>query len=186
VVLFKDKTNDMGDRQSMKIELIRFSDRKVDLDLLQLQALFNKSAFWAIDRQLEDLQIAIDRSEPVISAWNDNSIVGFARATSDGVYRATIWDVVIDSDYQGIGLGRKLVETLLAHPVMSRVERIYLSTTHQQGFYERMGFERNSSTTMVLKQKSTLPVGDLQCVGSRNPLHPESTPPYGHPSKEGN
>jgi ribosomal protein S18 acetylase RimI-like enzyme len=143
-------TNAMRDRQSMKIESIRFSDRQVDLDLRQLQALFDKNAFWAIDRQLEDLQIAIDRSEPVISAWDDDLLVGFARATSDGVYRATIWDVVIDADYQGVGLGRKLVETVLAHPVMSRVESIYLSTTHQAGFYERMGFERNSSTTMVL------------------------------------
>jgi N-acetylglutamate synthase-like GNAT family acetyltransferase len=144
----------MGDRQSMKIESIRFSDLKIDLDLRQLQALFNQSAFWAIDRQLEDLQIAIDRSEPVISAWDSDRLVGFARATSDGVYRATIWDVVINSDYQGLGLGRKLVETLLAHPVMIRVERIYLSTTHQQGFYERMGFERNSSTTMVMVRES--------------------------------
>jgi ribosomal protein S18 acetylase RimI-like enzyme len=142
--------NAMSDRQSMKIESIRFSDRQVDLDLRQLQALFNQSAFWAIDRQLEDLQIAIDRSEPVVSAWDGNLLVGFARATSDGIYRATIWDVVIDADYQGLGLGRKLVETVLAHPVMNRVERIYLSTTHQAGFYERMGFERNSSTTMVL------------------------------------
>jgi ribosomal protein S18 acetylase RimI-like enzyme len=150
MVLFRNMTNAMCDRQSMKIESIRFSDRKVDLDLRQLQSLFNKNAFWAIDRQLEDLQIAIERSEPVVSAWHENSLVGFARATSDGVYRATIWDVVIDADYQGVGLGRKLVETVLAHPVMSRVERIYLSTTHQAGFYERMGFERNSSTTMVL------------------------------------
>jgi ribosomal protein S18 acetylase RimI-like enzyme len=156
----------MGDRQSLKIESIRFSDRLVDLDLRQLQALFNQSAFWAIDRRIEDLQIAIDRSEPVVSAWDDNKLVGFARATSDGVYRATIWDVVIDADYQGLGLGRKLVETVLAHPVMSRVESIYLSTTHQAGFYERMGFERNSSTTMVLKQTS------------RNPPHPTGTPPW--------
>jgi ribosomal protein S18 acetylase RimI-like enzyme len=156
VVSFSDKAIDMGDRQSMNIESIRFSDRQVDLDLRQLQALFNQSAFWAIDRRIEDLQIAIDRSEPVISAWDRDRLVGFARATSDGIYRATIWDVVIDSDYQGVGLGRKLVETVLAHPAMIRVERIYLSTTHQQGFYERMGFERNSSTTMVFARGQAL------------------------------
>jgi N-acetylglutamate synthase-like GNAT family acetyltransferase len=140
----------MGDRESRKGQSIRFCDRKADLDLYQLQALFNKSAFWAIDRQIEDLQIAIDRSDPVISAWDGDLLIGFARATSDGIYRATIWDVVIDADYQRLGLGRKLVKTVLDHPWMIRVERIYLSTTHQQGFYERMGFEPNSSTTMVL------------------------------------
>ncbi len=133
---------------------ITFCDRKADLDLHQLQILLNKSAFWAKDRRIEDLQIATDRSEPVISVRDDDRLIGFARATSDGIYRATIWDVVIDPDYQRLGLGRKLVETVLSHPSMQRVERIYLTTTHQQHFYERLGFECNSSTTMVLVNQS--------------------------------
>ena len=142
----------MGDRVSKKGLQVRFEIGKTDLDLCQLQALFDKSAFWAIDRQIEDLKVALDRSEPVVSVWDDDRLIGFARATSDGIYRATIWDVVIDCDYQGLGLGRKLVETVLNHPAMIRVERIYLLTTHQQSFYERMGFDLNSSTTMVLNQ----------------------------------
>jgi ribosomal protein S18 acetylase RimI-like enzyme len=140
----------MGISLEMKCQSIRFGDRKADIDLHQLQALYNKSAFWAIDRQIEDLQIAIDRSEPVISVWDKDDLIGFARATSDGIYRATIWDVIIDPNYQRLGLGRKLVETVLNYPCMKRVERIYLSTTYQQSFYERLGFEINSSTTMVL------------------------------------
>jgi ribosomal protein S18 acetylase RimI-like enzyme len=133
----------------MKDRSIQFSEDKADVDLHQLQALFNKSAFWARDRKIEDLKIAIERSEPVISAWDSDRLIGFTRATSDGIYRATIWDVVIDCDYQKLGLGRKLLETLLTHPTMNRVERIYLNTTHQQSFYERIGFKHNSSTTMV-------------------------------------
>jgi N-acetylglutamate synthase-like GNAT family acetyltransferase len=120
-------------------------------DLIQLQTLFEQVAFWAQGRSLEDLSIAIANSEPVVSVWDGERLIGFARATSDGIYRATIWDVVIHSDYQGRGLGRKLVQTVLSHPRMSRVERVYLMTTHQQQFYERIGFECNSSTTMVLK-----------------------------------
>ena len=139
---------------SIKGQLIRFCDRRADIDLHQLQALLNKSAFWAVDRRIEDLQIAIDRSEPVVSAWDNQKLIGFARATSDGVYRATIWDVTIDCDYQRLGLGRKLVETTLGHPVMQRVERIYLTTTHQQIFYERLGFLVNSSKTMILDRSN--------------------------------
>jgi ribosomal protein S18 acetylase RimI-like enzyme len=135
----------------MKGQLIQFCDRQT-VDLHQLQALFNKAAFWACDRKIEDLKIAIARSEPVISVWDSDRLIGFARATSDGVYRATIWDVAIDPDYQKLGLGRKLVETVLNHPLMNRVERVYLNTTHQQSFYERIGFKRNSSTTMIFSQ----------------------------------
>jgi len=83
----------------------------------------------------------------VISVWD--GATNWLWATSDGIYRATIWDVVIHPDYRGTGLGRKLVETVLSHPRMNRVERVYLMTTHQQRFYEQIGFECNSSTTMV-------------------------------------
>jgi N-acetylglutamate synthase-like GNAT family acetyltransferase len=129
---------------------IQFCDSKSKLDYHQLQELFRLGAFWAGDRRSEDLEVAIANSEPVISVWDGERLIGFARATSDGIYRATIWDVVIHPDYQGAGLGRKLVETVLSHPRMNRVERVYLMTTHQQRFYERIGFETNSTTTMVL------------------------------------
>lgn len=129
---------------------IQLCDRSEQIDLQQLQHLFQRTAFWASDRRLDDLAIALQHSNPVISAWDDDRLIGFARAISDGIYRATIWDVVIHPDYQGAGLGRKLVETVLSHPHVNRVERVYLMTTHQQSFYEKIGFEVNSSTTMVL------------------------------------
>ncbi len=132
---------------------VRFCDQRSQVDLYQLQNLFQIAAFWARDRQLEDLEIAIANSDPVISVWNDADLVGFARATSDGIYRATIWDVVIHPDYQGAGLGRKLVQTVLSHPKLYRVERVYLMTTEQKAFYERIGFEINGSTTMVLHNR---------------------------------
>jgi N-acetylglutamate synthase-like GNAT family acetyltransferase len=120
------------------------------IDLNQLQALFEAAAFWAKDRDMEQMAIAIANSKPVVSVWDGDRLIGFARATSDGVYRATIWDVVIHPDYQGAGLGRKMVETVLMHPHVNRVERVYLMTTNQQEFYKRIGFEENSTTTMVL------------------------------------
>ena len=141
---------------------IQFCDRKSVVDLTQLQALFKLGAFWATERKIEDLNIAIENSEPVISVWDSQKLVGFARATSDGIYRATIWDVVIDPEYRGAGLGRKLVQTVLSHPRMNRVERVYLTTTHQQSFYERIGFEVNSSSSMVLYNQPIAKVQSLE------------------------
>lgn len=119
-------------------------------DLQQLLHLFRLAAFWAQDRTREDLATAIAHSHPVVTAWDGVNLIGFARATSDGVYRATIWDVVIHPDYQGAGLGRRLVETVLGHPHVDRAERVYLMTTNQQAFYDRIGFQTNTTTTMVL------------------------------------
>ncbi len=135
---------------------IQFCDCKSKIDYFQLQQLFRLGAFWAKDRKIEDWEVAIANSEPVISVWDTERLIGFARGTSDGIYRATIWDVVVHPDYRGAGLGRKLVQTVLSHPRMSRVERVYLMTTHQQSFYERIGFECNSTTTMVLYNQPLL------------------------------
>ena len=129
---------------------IQFHEGLSFVNLEQLQTLFRVTAFWAQERCLEDLAVAIANSKPVVTVWDRDRLIGFARATSDGIYRATIWDVIIHPDYQGAGLGRKLVQTVLSHPHMSRVERVYLMTTHQQNFYKRIGFQTNTSTTMVL------------------------------------
>ncbi|MEL6333822.1 MAG: GNAT family N-acetyltransferase [Cyanobacteria bacterium J06559_3] len=129
-----------------------------ETNLQQLLALFQEAAFWARERDTEDIVTAIAHSHPVVTAWDGDRLIGFARATSDGVYRATIWDVVIHPTYQGAGLGRRLVETVLGHPHMNRVERVYLMTTHQQRFYERIGFQENQTTTMVLFNQAIEPM----------------------------
>ena len=129
---------------------IRFSTDASEVDLDQLLSLFRENAFWAADRRREDLKVAIAHSHPVVTVWDGDQQIGFARATSDGMYRAVLWDVVVDGNYRKQGIGRKLVETLIAHPDMQRVERVYLFTTYQQDFYRRIGFEDNTSTTMVL------------------------------------
>ncbi|MEL6442500.1 MAG: GNAT family N-acetyltransferase [Cyanobacteria bacterium J06621_8] len=134
---------------------IQFCADKSKVDLVKLQHLFNKTAFWARSRDMEQLSIAIANSNPVVTVWDYEKLIGFARATSDGVYRAAIWDVVVDPDYQGAGLGRKLVQTVLSHPLVNKVERVYLTTTHKQSFYERIGFVRNETTTMVLYNNHT-------------------------------
>ncbi|MGF1521460.1 MAG: GNAT family N-acetyltransferase [Leptolyngbyaceae cyanobacterium] len=147
----------------------QYVDTLSDADLLQLLALFQEAAFWASDRQPENIKSAIAGSHPVVTAWDGDRLIGFARATSDGVYRATIWDVVIHPTYQGAGLGRRLVETVLGHPHMNRVERVYLMTTHQQQFYERIGFQENQTTTMVLFNQTIEPMPSLATAEIASP-----------------
>jgi ribosomal protein S18 acetylase RimI-like enzyme len=150
----------------MNYPQIQFSEHRLsEINLYKLQELFNLAAFWAKGRSIEDLSIAIANSDPVITIWDGEKLIGFARATSDCIYRATIWDVVIHPDYRGTGLGRKLVESVLTHPRLRKVERVYLMTTNQQEFYEKIGFQCNHSTTMVLYNQTDiepLPITEVQ------------------------
>jgi ribosomal protein S18 acetylase RimI-like enzyme len=120
--------------------------------LRQLQALFQDHSFWAGNRSLTDLRRMLRGSEAVVSAWQGRRLVGFGRATSDGIYRAVLWDVVVTSELQGQGLGRELVSSLLSLPPLHRAERVYLMTTNGRGFYEKLGFRWVESQRLMLRE----------------------------------
>ena len=66
--------------------------------------------------------------------------VGFARLLTDYALRAHLGDVFIEPASRGRGLGRALVETILAHPELATVDRWTLNTANAHGLYERYGF----------------------------------------------
>jgi len=109
--------------------------------LEQLKHLLQQHSFWANQRQHHQLTMMLRGSQAAVSAWQGERLVGFGRATSDGVFRAVLWDVVVAAPQQGKGLGRQLVEKLLQAPAVRNVERVYLMTTNSAGFYRRLGFE---------------------------------------------
>lgn len=109
--------------------------------ILKLQRLFNQHAFWAQGRSIPELKRMLQGSPAVVSLWQGKRLVGFGRASCDGIYRAVLWDVVVPEDLQGKGLGRLLVEGLIRSPQLRNVERIYLMTTNGSGFYSQLGFQ---------------------------------------------
>lgn len=120
----------------------------------QLRRLFDEETSWARGRSGGDLHRMLRGSEAAVSAWRDNRLVGFGRATSDGSFRAVLWDVVVAEHQAGRGLGRRIVETLLSAPAVARAERVYLMTTRSTGFYLRLGFERITSQELMLRKRS--------------------------------
>ncbi|WP_413404512.1 MULTISPECIES: GNAT family N-acetyltransferase [unclassified Synechococcus] len=121
--------------------------------LLKLRRLLNKHAFWAQDRSRQQLGKMLKGSQVVISLWRGKRMVGFGRASSDGIYRAVLWDVVVAGDLQGRGLGRRVVEALLASARVREVERVYLMTTNSTGFYEQMGFRAVGNQHLLIRKQ---------------------------------
>ena len=121
--------------------------------LLKLRRLLNKHAFWARGRSPRQLRQMLKGSQVIVSLWRGKRMVGFGRASSDRIYRAVLWDVVVAGDLQGRGLGRRVVEALLASPKLRKVERVYLMTTNSNGFYEQMGFDTVTSQHLLIRKQ---------------------------------
>ena len=119
--------------------------------LRQLQTLLDDHSFWAGGRSARQLRRMLAGSQAVVSAWRGDRLVGFGRASSDGIFRAVLWDVVVAGDLQGRGLGRQVVEALLAMPAVRQVERVYLMTTNSAGFYRQLGFRDASPQALLVK-----------------------------------
>ena len=53
---------------------------------------------------------------------------------------AYLADVFVAEEHRGHGLGRWLVETILAHPELSGLRRWLLATRDAHGLYRKLGF----------------------------------------------
>ena len=107
----------------------------------QLLKLLNDNSSWATNRSQKDVKSMLEKSSIVVSAWNHNQMIGFGRATTDEIFRAVLWDVVVDKQYQKKGIGKRIVQTILDNPKVSRVEKIYIMTTNCRTFYSNIGFK---------------------------------------------
>lgn len=89
---------------------------------------------------------ALRNSLSVVSAWDKDVLVGFARATGDQVFNATIWDVAVRPVYQKKGVGRMLMLALLKDLDTYGIPLITLyADPGTDGFYKRFGFATDPS-----------------------------------------
>ncbi|MBW4698970.1 MAG: GNAT family N-acetyltransferase [Aphanocapsa lilacina HA4352-LM1] len=114
-----------------------------DIDLYALEELCD-AVGWS-RRPLRKVKKAIDHSFCVISMYEQRGdfkqLVGFARATSDHAFNATIWDVVIHPEFQGKGLGRAMMDRIVAELRAADISNITLfADPHVVDFYRRLGF----------------------------------------------
>lgn len=92
-------------------------------------------------------------SASVVSVWARGQLVALGRATSDGVFRAVLWDVVVAAEFRSQGLGTRLVEELLQCPPVAQAERVYLMTTNGSGFYARLGFSEHHGQNLLVRYR---------------------------------
>ena len=115
----------------------------------KLQSLLDENTSWANQRSTNNIKKMLSSSEVVISVWLDKRIIGFGRATSDTVYRAVLWDIVVEKNYQEIGIGKIIIKSLLSNKLISKVEKIYIMTTRFEKFYSKMNFKLEKNQKLM-------------------------------------
>lgn len=102
-----------------------------------------KNEFWSKDRTYERVVKMLKASDIIIAlVGDDEELIGFCRVLTDFVYRGTLYDVIIKSNYREMGFGAKLLDEVINHPQLKEVENIALYCLSEMiTFYERWGFQ---------------------------------------------
>ena len=112
-----------------------------DPALLQVDVIHNflsNVSYWAKGRRLEIVKTSIENSL-CFGVYTDGKQVGFARVVTDYATFAWLCDVFILPDQRGHGLGKWLVQCVVAHPAMAGLKRIILVTSDAHELYRRYG-----------------------------------------------
>jgi ribosomal protein S18 acetylase RimI-like enzyme len=89
---------------------------------------------------------ALLNSLAVVSAWENGVLVGFARATGDHVFNATVWDVAVRPSHQRKGIGRLVMAELLKELDQYEIPLVTLyADPGTDAFYRRFGFSTDPS-----------------------------------------
>ena len=118
----------------------------------QLQPLLQQTS-WAKGRSIDGIQTMLEGTAIVLGTWEDDRLIGFARAITDSTYRALIDNVVIDTPKRGQGIGSSLMHQLVKRLTEMEIEEVFLRCEDQVvPFYQRHGFETSDGITMDLGQ----------------------------------
>ncbi|WP_031480220.1 GNAT family N-acetyltransferase [Maridesulfovibrio frigidus] len=109
-----------------------------ELSTENLKKLF-LSVDWESGNYPQKAQKAMFNSHKVFTAWDGDALIGLMSSMTDTVLTVYFQYLVVHPDYQGYGIGKKLVDTMLE--IYSDIPRkVLISVNEKVGFYEHRGF----------------------------------------------
>ena len=109
------------------------------LDIEAIHDYLSNKSYWAKGRSLQAVKKSIDNSICFGLYDSEGNTLGFARVVTDKVVYAYLMDLFIFEEFQGKGLGAKLVEHILEQKDL-QVRLWFLATKSAHGLYKKFGF----------------------------------------------
>jgi GNAT superfamily N-acetyltransferase len=120
----------------MTIEISTDQDR---LDVTMIHSFLANESYWVPGITRAGIEKCIKHSL-CFGAYLDGRQIGFARAVTDFFRYAHLLDVFVLPEFRGRGIGKLLIENILAHPELRTIVRYTLGTQDAHGLYAQYGF----------------------------------------------
>ena len=110
-----------------------------------------KSVGWGHTDCPEALNQAILNSDLVITAWNNDKLIGIGRAISDKSLSVYFPDLLIHPDWQKQGIGTQIIGRLLNKYSQFHNQVLVAEDKIAQNFYKKNGFKDEESALSITK-----------------------------------
>ncbi len=107
------------------------------------------SVGWDRRRAPDKLRLAVEASHAMVSAWDGDELIGFARELGDGAFSGWISMVVVDPRWQDLGVASRLLRALIDDRPGIRFS--LSAAAGLEEFYAGFGFEPDP-TAMVRRR----------------------------------
>lgn len=97
---------------------------------------------------------AFGNSHTVRFVFDGEKLVGFGRALSDGAYQAAIYDVAVLPEYQGEGIGKMIVASIVEG--LPQCNIILYAAPGKDKFYETLNFRRMKTGMALFLNAETM------------------------------
>ena len=123
--------------------MITFSEQR-DIAIEPILQIYEAND-WSSAQKPQSLYQALINSHTLVSAWDGEMLVGIGNAISDGFLVVYYPHLLVRPDYQGQGIGRKIVDILKKRYDGMHMHML-VSDREAIAFYEKCGFTRAGKT----------------------------------------
>jgi len=120
--------------------IISTDPARLDLDAIERLL---RGSYWASERSRASTELALKNSLCFgLYEVRGGRQIGLTRVVTDNATFAWLCDVIVEEKHRGKGLGKWMMEVVLADPRLCHVSRWILATSDAHRLYERYGFTR--------------------------------------------
>lgn len=134
--------NDLFPVQEYERGGFQISTDPARLDLAVIHDFLANEAYWSPGVAREKVARQM-RHSLCFGLYAGEQQAGFARIISDFTTFAYLADVFVLRPFRGQGLGKWLVQTILAHPDLQGLRKFTLNTQDAHGLYRQFGFDND-------------------------------------------
>lgn len=90
----------------------------------------------------------LNNANLIITAWDNNRLVGIARCITDFVYTTYLSDLAVDEDYQRMEIGKQLIKKVQKN-TDKQCTIVLLAAPQAVNYYPHIGFEPHQSAWIL-------------------------------------